>query len=998
MKKLLVALGIACIMPLAYAQKSTYTELPGRLFTQGKEMFLDNNYVGTMNLLEEFKKKSNDSKLIQEADYMLVSSAYYVGTANIADQLKDFLETYPETYHRNQICFFVGSTHFAEKDWQKAIFWLSQADVDYLSLSEQEDYSYRAAYSHLQTRNRPEAKRLFGLLTRNSKKYAEPASYYMAYANFQDGEYTQAVSTFKRLKSKSEYKENATFFLMQSAFLQGDLNETISEGNEYLSSYPNTANAPEVYRLLGNSYYRLGDTSNAIINYEKYLANTESPFRDDMYQLGDAYYRTGSYSRVIDALRNVASTEDQLGQAGNMLLGLSYLKTNETAGAIMAFEAASRATFDRNISEEALYNYVMLMNRDGVSAFGQAITASQRFLTTYPNSKYTDDVNEVLATTLLSTKNYATALSAINSIQSPGRQILDAKQLILFQIGVQEFIDGKYSEAEQNFNTAINLGNYNTEAKNEAYFWRGETAYLKGNYSAASRDYSTYLSQVNSRAQNYALALYNLGYTDFHQKDYNKAQTNFRKYVSAETNRQSSNYADALNRIGDCYLYNRNFSSAETYYSQAAAASPGNADYSDFQKAFVLGLQRNYKGKVTALDNMMANYPNSPYYDNALFEKSRALVMLDREKDAISVLEKLMTDYPKSSVAQKAGVQLGQLYFNTNNPQKSIEAYKQVINNYPNTEEARTSIQSLEAVYKDVNDIGSYASYVNSLGKGNVLSASRQDSLTYLAAENVYMKGRKDESKTAFNKYLQSYPSGVFASDAHFYLGNMAFEAKDAAGALPHFVEVINSNNPKYIDDALIFASGIEFDNKNYATAYSAYEHLNMVASKTENKDVAQLGMLRCAYLMKKDSEVIAAADKLLKGAKLSTSVATEARFHRGQSLNNTGQSDKAIADLQEVAKDTRSAFGAESQYLLAEIYLKAKSYDKAEKQVQSFMKEGTPHEYWMARAIVVLSDVYVAKGDKFQARQYLESLQANYKGKETDLTDMVASRLAALK
>jgi hypothetical protein len=61
-------------------------------------------------------------------------------------------------------------------------------------------------------------------------------------------------------------------------------------------------------------------------------------------------------------------------------------------------------------------------------------------------------------------------------------------------------------------------------------------------------------------------------------------------------------------------------------------------------------------------------------------------------------------------------------------------------------------------------------------------------------------------------------------------------------------------------------------------------------------------------------------------------------------------------------------------------------------------MQEGTPYEYWMARAIVVLSDVYAAKGDKFQARQYLESLQANYKGQETDLTEMISSRLAALK
>ncbi len=997
MKKLLVALSIAFSVQFAYAQKSVYTEQPGRLFTQGKEMFLDKNYVGAMNTLEEFKTKSKDTKLMPEADYMLVSSMYYTGKGNVGNLLKDYLEKYPETYHSNQLYFFIGSTHFVEKDWKKALYWLSKSDVDYLVGDEQEDYSYRAAYANLQEGNRAEAKRLFGLLTRNSNKYGEPASYYLAYANFQDGEYAQATPIFRKLKNKSEYKETATFFLIQSSFLQGDLNETISEGQNYLSSYPSTDNAAEVYRLLGNSYYRLGNTSNAITAYERYLEKTESPFREDMYQLAEAYYQTGLYAKAVRALKNVASTADQLGQAGYMLLGQSYLKISDTPNAIMAFDAAARSQFDRVISEEALYNYVMLMNKDGGSAFGQAITASQRFLTEYPASKYTDDVNGALATTLLSTKNYTTALNAINSIKSPGKQILDAKQIIQFQIGVQEFIDGRYDNALRDFNTTINLGSYNTEVRNEAYFWRGETAYRKGDYTTAARDYSSYIAQVSPTQKNYPLALYNLGYTNFQQKDYSKALTNFRKYISAEVDRQSQNYPDALNRIGDCYLFNRNFSEAESFYSQAARVNPNNADYSEFQKAFVLGLQRNYNGKISALNNMMAKYPDSQYYDDALFEKSRALVMLDKEKDAISVLEKLLQDYPRTNLAQKAGIQLGQLYFNTNNPQKSINAYKNVISNYPNSEEARTAIESLEGVYKDINDIGSYASYVNSLGKGTVLSASRQDSLTYLAAENVYMKGRKEESKTALNSYLRTYPRGVFASDAHFYLGSMAFDIKDFDSALSNFKEVINSNNPKYIDDALIYASGIEFDRRNYESAYAAYEHLNMVAASGDNRNVARLGMLRCAYLMKKDNDVVTAANKILEDTKLSATVANEARFYRGQSLKNLGQGDKAIADLQIVAKDTRNVFGAESQYLLADIYYQSKAYDKTEKQIQAFMKEGTPHEYWMARAVVLLSDVYAAKGDKFQARQYLESLQANYKGSEADLAEMISSRLAKL-
>lgn len=997
MKKLLLALGIASSMQFAYAQKSVYAELPGRLYTQGKEMFLNNNYVGCINTLQEFKKQTKDVKLIPEVDYLLLSSYYYQGADGIGNKLKDYLEKYPETHHRNQLSFFIGTTHFVEKDWQKAVYWFNQADMDYLSSDEQEDYAYRTAYAGLQSGNRTDPKRLFGILSRNSQKYAEPASYYLAYINFQEGNYDQALPIFRKLKNKGEYAEPASFFLVQGAYLQNDTEQTISEGKDYLSSYPQSSNATEVYRLLGSCYYRKGDIAQTIINYERYLQKATDPFREDMYQLGETYYRKGDYRNAIETLKSVASSTDLLGQSGQMLLGQSYLKVGDNANALLAFDAAARSGFDKTISEDALYNYVMVINKGSVSAFGQSITASQRFLSEYPNSKYTDNVNSVLATTLLSTKNYNEALNAIGRIKSPGRQILDAKQMILFQLGTESFINGDYETAAKDLNACINMGNYNTEARNEAYFWRAETAYRQGNYQQASRDYTTYIAQVTPAQANYKLAFYNLGYTQFKLQDYNSALNNFKKYVNTETARQSATYADALNRLGDCYLYNRNYSESERYYSQAVNVNPSTADYAEFQKAFVKGLQRDYAGKVSALNNMMAKYPESEYYDDALYEKSRALAMQGNDGAAIAPLEKLLADFPKSNLASQTGVQLGQLYFNTDNPQKAIAAYKQVINNYPNTEDARIAVQSLEGVYKDINDIGSYAAYVNSLGGSMSLSAGRQDSLTYLAAENIYMKGRKAEAKSSMEKYLQSYPRGRFSSDANFYLGTMAFDANDKVSALSYFKEVINSNNPKYIDNALIYASGIEYDNENYASAYGAYEHLNLVASSTENKHVAQLGMLRCAFLMNKDNEVVTAANKLLENVKTSPDVANEARFYRAKALMNLGKTDDAIKDLQQVGKDTRTVFGAESQFLIAESYYKSKSYDKAEKQVMDFMKTGTPHEYWMARAIIVLSDTYVGKGDKFQAQQYLESLQANYKGSESDIHGLISSRLAEL-
>ncbi|GAB6011905.1 tetratricopeptide repeat protein [Viscerimonas tarda] len=994
MKKILLIVGITVGIQFAYAQQPVKDELPDRYFNEGKELFFEKNYTGAIHSLSEFLKRSTNPQLAVEADYMIVSSLFFNGNKEAEIGMKDFLDAHPETYHRNQLCFYIGSCHFDKKEWQKALYWFNQSDIDYLSASDQEDYSFRYAYSSLQKGDRGKAKQQFGLLTRNSRKYTEPATYYLAYIDFGEGNYDKSIAVFEKFRNKPAYKEEATFFITQGYFIQNELDKTVSEGESYLRLYPDSKNTKEIYRLLGNSYNRLYNTNQSIQNYEKYLSLEDKPLREDMYLLGTSYYQTGKYQQAVDALKKAASADDKLGQVANMQLGQAYLKLKDNNSALMAFEAASRAKFDPETGEAALYNYALLVHQTALSVFDQSVTVFQRFLKEYPQSKYANQVNEILASTLLSTKNNTAALNAINEIKSPGRQILQAKQIIYFRLGTENFVNNNYVVAEQNFNACIGMGDYDPKVRNESYFWKGEIAYRNNNYQVAANDYQTYLSNATPSDVNYALAYYNLAYSYFQTKQYANSLPNFQRYVSLERDRSKPNYPDALNRIGDCYLYNRNFSEAEKYYAQAVSANPSASDYAEFQKAFVLGLQRNYTGKIAALDNLMRKYPDSSYYDDALFEKSRALVMLSRDKDAINVLEKLVHENPQSPLNPQAGVQLGQLYFNTNNHQKSIEAYKRVIGAYPNSEEARISVKSLESVYKDMNDINSYASYVNSLGMGTIVSSARQDSLSYLAAENVYMKGQKSNAKAAMSNYLKSNPKGIFWSDAHYFLGYMAFEDKDMDTALNEFSEVVKSNNRKYLDDALIYISGIQFDKKNYEEAYAAYEKLDNATTIANNKNTAQLGMLRTASQLNKDKEVIDAASALLKSEKTSPDIITEATYFRAKSLMNTKQTDAAVKDYQSLAADTRNVFGAEAQYLLAETYFKWKSYDKAIKQVQDFMKQGTPHQYWMAKALVVLSDCYAAEGDSFKAKQYIESLKANYKGYEQDIQDAINERI----
>ena len=994
MKKIILLLSVIGLFSFATAQKTAYHVPSQKLFDQGKEMFLEENYTGAYDLLSEYIQLATDNKLIEEAEYFMAASAFYRNAPNSGDIMKEYLSNYPETIHHNQLKFLIGSYHFAEKDWSKTIFWFDQANLDYLSVDEQEDFSFRMAYANLQAGNKNEATQLFGLLAQNSQKYQDAGNFYYGYIEYTKGNYDTALSRFQRVANNPEYAKDVAFYTAQSTFLKENLEEAIRLSDAFVSRYPESEHATEMYRILGNSNYRLGRSSRAIPYYERYQQRVAEPLRGDAYFLGLSYMDANKLNEAVKMFQYATGESDALAQNAHLYLGQAYLKMNDKPKAQMSFASASRTNFDAKARETAMFNYALLTHQTNFSVFSESITLFENFLREYPNSQYANQVNDILAETFLTTKDYDAALASINRIDKPARRILEAKQMVLFQLGTQQFVNGNTSQAIDYFDKSINMGSYDKRARTSAYFWRGESKYRINNFSAAAADFESFTREADKSDENYALGFYNLGYARFKQNQYGAARTAFQNYANAQTNKRSSEYADALNRIGDTYYFSRNFAEAESYYNSSAKANPASADYAAYQRAFVMGLQRNYQGKINALDDLMRDFPNSHYYDDALFEKSRALVMINRENEAVNVLNKLMSEFPQSPLARQGGVQLGQLHYNASRYEQAATSYKTVIQNFPGSEDARSALQALETVYKDMNDIDAYVRYANALPGGMRITPLRQDSLTYMAAESLYMRGTKKEAESSLNKYLQSYPSGAYSSDAHYYLGAIADENNEIPKAVSHFKQVIDANNGKFLENALAYVAENEYNGGNYQEALAHYARLNNAAQSLAHKQTAQLGMARANTRLNNFHEVTRSVDQLLTNQNLSPETITEAHYLRGKAYQQVREVDKAMNDFMKIANDTRSVYGAEAQFLLAQSYYNWKSYDKAEAQVKEFMQKTTPHQYWLARALIVLSDTYYVKGDKFQARQYIESLKANYKGNESDIQQMIDERI----
>ena len=92
-----------------------------------------------------------------------------------------------------------------------------------------------------------------------------------------------------------------------------------------------------------------------------------------------------------------------------------------------------------------------------------------------------------------------------------------------------------------------------------------------------------------------------------------------------------------------------------------------------------------------------------------------------------------------------------------------------------------------------------------------------------------------------------------------------------------------------------------------------------------------------------------------------------------------------------------RTAQGAEAKYLLAQSYYELQLVNEAEDEVMEFTRMNTQQQYWLARALILLSDINRERGELFQARQYLLVLQQNYLVKGDDIPALIKERLATL-
>lgn len=742
--------------------------------------------------------------------------------------------------------------------------------------------------------------------------------------------YSGPLSSIQRIILLQEERFSEALALFFEAEANG---ECLSCEAEY--PYPLGGLSEEALNYNRVLYRLAGEQSYDNGNYEQAIKYFEQgdETRNSLYKQGMSYFNTNNFAGAANCLSKSADTNtDELAQNAWLHAGISYLKQGNKKSAQSAFKLSSDIEGNPAVREEALYNYALTLHEGASMGFGESVKVFELFLNDYPKSKYANNVASYLSEVYFTTKNYSAALQSINKIKQPNNEILTAKQRVLYNLGIQEFTQGSYEKALNFANQAIALGKKDAEAHAESYYLKGESEYRLGNFQAAGTNLQQALTLGASTPNK---ALKNNSYAT-----YSLAYTLFKqkKYTLALPHFQKfveSQLATIVSKPDD--------GQAKTLVSDAHnRIGDCYLDARNYNKAF-----ESYQ-KALDVDQSRGDY--------ALLQQAYIQGLRGNYDAKVELIDRMNAEYAGSIYASDALFEQGRAYVQKGNAQAATKTFQSIIEKYPQSANARKA--------------------------GNELAL--------LLAES----GKTNEAIGAYKQVINDYPN---TEEAHTALANLK-DIYTSQGRVNEYMELANKMGKVFsaeeLDDMMHDAAVKAMSNANYAQAQQYYSQLQAQTSSDEYRLVAQTGVLRSAYANNDLDATITTATAILDDAnKLSPEIKSEARMYRADCYMKQGNPQKAVNDLQTLSQDTQTVYGAQATVRLAQYAHDTKQYQSAETMLSNFIDSGTSHTYWLARAFVLLSDVYKAQGREVESRQTLLSLKSNYSENE-EINKMIEDRL----
>ena len=392
-------LGLMMVMMFALtisvsAQKHIEEYYPEALFIEGV----------LLSTFAQYRALANDPKKQRcvDAQYYEAVSALYLDHADGPAKVIQFVNDNPSSTWARHANFLYASHLFQEKKYKEALAIYEKTDASSLSNDEAQQMQFNMGYAYFQSGELDTAMPLFHGLMMNEGKYKDQARYYYAHIQYVKQRYNEALDNFRLLRTHKDFAKVVPSYIMQIDYLKGDYESVIADGPDYIRQADKKRKS-EMAQIVADAYFQQKNYDKALEYYDIYKKNlSRGVSREAYYQMGVSKMMKGNYTGAIADLQKIAGSNDILGQYASYYLASCYAKTDEPKYARSAFHTAYSAGFDKELSEEALFDYARLSLIPGADPFNEAVGLLDNFIAEHPEvmNMPTGDVGKIMSSHL----------------------------------------------------------------------------------------------------------------------------------------------------------------------------------------------------------------------------------------------------------------------------------------------------------------------------------------------------------------------------------------------------------------------------------------------------------------------------------------------------------------------------------------------------------------------------------------------------------------------
>lgn len=243
---------------------------------------------------------------------------------------------------------------------------------------------------------------------------------------------------------------------------------------------------------------------------------------------------------------------------------------------------------------------------------------------------------------------------------------------------------------------------------------------------------------------------------------------------------------------------------AEALYAQIVAKYPEREEAKDARYQRLINIYNSDAAKlVSEVDQFLASNPTAERADQAKLLKAEAFYKAGKFSEAAPIYEELRASQLSPRLRAEAAYKLGWCQVQLKSMPRVVEAFTYFLQAFPESAQAPVALTQRSLAHQETRNFDEAIADLNTLVTSYPTAKEREAALQ----QKALLLGQQDNAKgmsETFRQLLKEYPKTPVAAQAQYYIGKVAFEAKDYKAAIPPLEAARKLNKEQFYTPATV--------------------------------------------------------------------------------------------------------------------------------------------------------------------------------------------------